>query len=243
LHLIASVQPSWLRAGLWAFVASTLLAACATPWYFRIDELKPTEISTHAPGPGGSFGTCLKEEPFLPFEPPVVPIPNHQVLVGYDNRFEPGTDPFPCNRIRNSVWRGYVKFPLEDYDSIISAFLLFDTMRSVELDRDLYPTVLFAKVPGDSYATRVGLPASNWTVVDVVSVRGRRPVEAHVTDLVNKWISGAQINEGFVIADDTEVSTASPSDLQRKNDARISWYANFRLRVLYNVRDNPRTPQ
>jgi hypothetical protein len=242
LYVIASVRPSSLRACLSALVASSLLAACATPWYFRIDELQPTEISTSAPGPGGSFGACLKEDPFLPFEPPVVPTPNQQVLVGYDNRFEPGTDPFPCHRIRNSVWRGYVKFPLEQYDSIVSAFLLFDTMRSVDLDRDLYPTVLFAKVPGDSYATRVGLSASNWTVGDEVPVRGRRPVEAHVTALVNKWISGAQINDGFVIADDTEVSTASPSQLARKNDAKISWYANFRLRVFYNVPDNPRTP-
>jgi hypothetical protein len=224
-------------------LAIALLAACATPWYFRIDEIHPSELSTSAPGPSGEFGACLEAQAFLPFQAPVVPLPGGQVLVGYDNRFEPGTEPFPCHRIRASLWRGYVTFPLDKYDSIISAFLLFDTVRSLDRYPDKNPQRMFASVPGESYATRVGMPGANFAIVDAVPVRGRLPVEAHVTDHVSQWISGAVANEGFVIANGDDVLPLSPTSLPRKNDAKISWYANFRLRVLYNVPDNPRTPQ
>jgi hypothetical protein len=69
-----------------------------------------------------------------------------------------------------------------------------------------------------------------------------RPVEVNVTSFVTQWIAGARPNAGFAIANQSDIQRMRYDVIPHDNDAQLTWYGNFRLRILYNVPDNPRTP-
>jgi len=220
------------------------VAGCATPWHFRIDELKPTFVSTVFPGPALQSGYCLSS----PKYPPLQYVATlDQAMVGYENFYDSGTAPLACQVYRATLARGLVKFSLEGYDTILSAILLFDTLRSVE-----GPTSqgMISRIPGTSFATRIGMAADEWfgtpsfPLIDEVRLGWKsHPVEVDITPYVGQWISGARVNYGLLLANDLELPPADADRLPKNNDVQISWFGNFRLRLLYNVPDNPRTPQ
>ncbi|HTP27287.1 MAG TPA: hypothetical protein VMK12_16750, partial [Anaeromyxobacteraceae bacterium] len=61
-----------------------------------------------------------------------------------------------------------------------------------------------------------------------------------VSSQVRAWLGGRS-NFGFIIGGPRP--TATSSSYPQDNDAQMSWYGNFRLRVLYNPAMNPRAPQ
>ena len=72
--------------------------------------------------------------------------------------------------------------------------------------------------------------------------RRARSVEVNVTSFVTQWITGTRPNAGFAIANQSDIQRMRYDVISHDNDAQLAWYGNFRLRVLYNVPDNPRTP-
>lgn len=224
-------------------IAVLALAACAggcaQPWYFRIDEVKPTQAYTRQVGANGGFGFCLSRPDVGSAD---LPAQEGQAIVGFDDYFAEGTPPFPCDEIRAVSVRAIVKFPLEKYDSVLSAFLMFDTIRSI----DRHAGMSLGTIPGKSYATRIGRadPSDSAKIIDEQGLGWRtHPVEVNVTSYLPAWLLNPQDNHGFIIADDRPVPRRDdPDAVPRDNDALLSWYGNFRLRILYNVPDNPRTP-
>lgn len=214
------------------------VAGCATPWYFRIDEIPADSARTTYIGPLAVKGLCLS----MPDVPEFAGnAPAGQAIVGFDHWHDPGTDPFPCAAARVALVRAVVHFPLDKYDSILSAFLLFDPVRSI--DRDGGRT--FGQVPAASYATRVGaaVAGDEFQMLDEVPLGWRtRPVEVNVTSFVTHWITDVRPNAGFTIANGSDVQRMRYDVIPHDNNAQLAWYGNFRLRVLYNVPDNPRTP-
>jgi hypothetical protein len=224
-----------------AICAAACVAACATPWRFRIDEIRPTLVSSIFPGPALQAGPyCLER---LKYPPLKYTGTADQAMVGYENYHDPGTNPFPCPVFRATVIRGTAQFDLAAYDSVLSAILLFDNLHSVD---DTGGGPVIGQSPGQSYATRIGMAddaSHRWTFTDEVSLGWKtRPVEVNVTPHVGKWLSGTP-NLGFVLANDLDVPPNDVHRLPTNNDAQITWYGNFRLRLFYNIPDNPRTSQ
>lgn len=62
-----------------------------------------------------------------------------------------------------------------------------------------------------------------------------------ISGQVRDWISKAHPNFGFVIGGPTGM--IDPSNPPENNDAKVSWYGNIRLHVIYNPTQNPRAPQ
>jgi hypothetical protein len=222
------------------------VAACATPWHFRIDELKPTYVSTVFPGPALQAGYCLSSPRYPPLQYNGSGTLD-EAMVGYENFYDPGTAPLACHVYRATLARGQVKFSIENYDSILSAILLFDTLRSVEGPT---PQGMISRLPGTSFATRIGMAADesfgppSFPLIDEVRLGWKsHPVEIDITSYVGQWVSGARMNNGLLLANDLELLPAVADRLPKNSDVQLSWYGNFRLRVLYNVPDNPRTPQ
>lgn len=219
---------------------SACLAGCAKPWYFRIDEVAPSDVRTTYVGATGGFGVCLSR-PDVP--PPSLDHAAGQAVVGFDDYYKAGTQPFPCHDIRAASVRAIVRFPLERYDSVLSAFLIFDTVRSIDRSNG----VSYGTIPGISYATRIGradVTNDEWVIDEQPLGWRTHPVEVNVTPYLPAWFANPQANHGFILADDRPVPHRDdPEAVPRDNDAKLSWYGNFRLRLLYNVPDNPRTPQ
>ena len=239
MSLIVHTRRSARGAGvLAALCAVMLVTSCKT---LRIDEVQPSSVSSVLPGPAIQDGYCLSRPPYPPLRYNGTA---DLAMVGFENYYDPGTKPFPCRLYRATVLRGVVQYPLEKYDSVLSAVLLFDTLHSVEGPT---PYGMIGQRPGKSFATRIGVAADSslglpyFPLIDEVRLGSGSPfVEVDVTGHVARWLSGTRVNAGFLLANDSDpVPDAKPDN----NDAQISWYGNFRLRLLYNVPDNPRTPQ
>ena len=52
-------------------------------------------------------------------------------MVGFDDFYEKGSDPFPCDDIRAALFRGGIRFDLGRFDVLTAATLTFDTARSI----------------------------------------------------------------------------------------------------------------
>src|SRR6185295_3062855 len=78
-------------------------------------DLHTVDQRTGTTGFAGSMGLCLSQG-----SPPPSPFSagSGQILVGFDDFFEPGTDPFPCNDIRVANFRGGAKFDLSSFKVI-----------------------------------------------------------------------------------------------------------------------------
>jgi hypothetical protein len=224
--------------GLGAVALAACVAGCNTPWYFRIDELHPSSVGTIRPNAVGAHGTCFSMPDVPSFD---VSAEAGQGIVGFHHFHDPGTSPLPCASFRVTLPRAHATFPLDKYDSILVAYLLFDTLRSI--DRDA--TATYSQIPGVSYGTRVGaaVPHDNIPILDPIPVGWRmHPVTVNVTPLVNDWITNARPNAGFIVANSEDLRRMLYDEAPHDNNAQLSWYGNFRLQILYNVPDNPRTP-
>lgn len=197
-------------------------------------DLTPTRRGQAGPGFAGTQGICIGADapPPTSFSPA-----SGQVMVGFDNFFNGGTF---CDRIRAQVFRGLIDFDVSQFDSIISANLIFDTQRSVERINE---TV--GQNPPKSFATTIGLgtpPITADMLFDTdAPLSGGPSFDVGVTSQVKSWVDGSHPNAGFVLAGPTEL--IDPNNIPENNEAKVSWYGNFRLRIVYNPAQNPRAPQ
>lgn len=221
------------------FLLALTLSGCdrCTPVTLKTIELQPGRIAQGTPGVRGSSGWCLSSgnPPASSFSPGP-----RQIIVGFDNFFEAGSDPFPCDDIRAVVFRGAVPFDVTQFDSVVTVELLFDAQSSIV--RNSGGTA--GTIPGVSHATTLGVatpPLTGQLLFDNdASLPGGSSFNIGVSGQVRDWIGGKP-NLGFVLAGPTGL--VNPSNPPENNDAKVTWYGNFRLRVVYNPALNPRAPQ
>jgi hypothetical protein len=198
-------------------------------------DLPVTSSPTGRSGLSGSKGFCI-----VAGQPPPSPFSAGpgQILVGFDDYFKKGTEPFPCDDVRNAIFRGGLLFNLGPFDSIVSASLLFDAAASVL--RQGGGSV--GTIPGKSFATTLGVAtqafSSKMLDDNVVSLGTSANTDIGVTSQVKDWIEKARPNFGFVVG-----GPRFAGGVFEDNDAQLTWYSNFRLRVVYNPAQNPRAPQ
>lgn len=218
---------------------SFLIQGCDGCPRLKTIDLPPANFVTSFSGFAGSFGFCTSAGhiPNTAFWPP----PSGQVQVGFDDYYQPGTNPFPCDDIRNLDFRAGVLFDLSQFDSVGVATLIFDTAGSV--DRSGGETI--GQNPPKSWATNLGLasvPFKKGLPDDNEVSLGPGPtLQIGVTDQVRDCVNHARPNNGFVISGPN--APASSGSRREDNDAKISWYRNFILRVTYAPSSNPRAPQ
>jgi hypothetical protein len=213
------------------------LAGCK-PVHLKTLDLTPSKLNTGETGSGGSEGWCFSQgnPPFSSFS-----AGPDQVLVGFDNFFKAGADPFPCNDLRATVFRGQVEFDVSKFDSIVSADLLFDTVGSVK--RESGETT--STSPPTSFATTLGMatsPVSDKFFFDnEVSLNAGPSFDIGVSNQVRDWLDKSHGNNGFVLAGPTGL--VDDNNLPENNKAEVSFYGNFKLRIVYNPDQNPKAPQ
>jgi hypothetical protein len=201
-------------------------------------DLKPIAQRTGTSGPMGSMGYCLSagDVPSSSFSPGT-----GQVMVGFDDFFRAGSDPFPCDDLRASVFRGGVLFDLAAFDVLATATFSFETARSIS--RANGETV--GSIPGQSVATTLGIATQAFTPTmpetGLMSMTAGPNVAVTVTGPVGDWATKAVPNFGFVIGGPTGL--VDNSNPPKNNNASLSWYQKFNLHILYNPALNPRAPQ
>ncbi len=157
-------------------------------------EIRPANMATGTSGMAGSFGDCFSAGE-VPPGPPFGNGPG-EVKVGFDDFYRPGTEPFPCNDIRNAIFRAGVRFDLSQFDVIVTADLLFDTIRSMTRTGNEFPPV--------SHATTLAVATQAFTshmlADNEAFLPGGPSINIGVTSQVRDWVSNNRPNFGFVIA-------------------------------------------
>jgi hypothetical protein len=159
-------------------------------------------------------------------------------MVGFDNRY---SSTFLCDELRALTFRGLIDFDVSQFDSIVSASLTFEAQRSIER---IHATT--GQVPPKSYANALGLaisPITRHLFYDTEApLIGSGPsINVAVTQQVKSWLDGSHANNGFVVAGPYDLP--SLSDYRENNEAKMTWYGNFKLRIVYKPASNPRAPQ
>jgi hypothetical protein len=158
------------------------------------------------------------------------------VVAGFENRWNPGADPFPCYEKIDHAYRGGVFFDLERLDAVAPSggFILSARLTFRELQR-----VAFLSDGGPPL--RSGRPCKNelmvataiWSISfnDLIPGDDVTPVpldgsakSIDVTRVVQWWRTGRYPNFGFVIR-------GSREDYARDNAACWSQYGDFKLHV------------
>jgi hypothetical protein len=217
-------------------VLSLFVLAGCHPATLKTIDLPSTSFQVGRNGFPAAKGSCLSvgNPPLSPFSPGA-----GEALVGFDDFFKPGAPPLPCDSIRVTVFRTGVLFDVTRFDSVAGASLLFDTSRSVVRTggNETDGATSVATVLGMGTMTfSSAMPYTNETAL----TPGSGPQNIGVSSQVRAWITHAQPNFGFVIAGPHDADQANPPS---DNDAGVSFYTNFRLRILYNPAQNPRAPQ
>jgi hypothetical protein len=162
-------------------------------------------------------------------------------MVGFDDYYKPGRQPFPCNDIRVAVFRAGVLFNLSAFDSVGLATLTFETLRSVS--RSNGETV--GQNPPKSFATTLSVatePFSSQMNADDDAILSAGPsFSIGVGGQVLDWTRRTRPNFGFVLWGPTD--HINENNAPENNDAQVSWYGRFALTVIYNPALNPRAPQ
>lgn len=215
------------------------LAGCGAT--LKTIDLQPAKVFPGALEAKGAQGVC--QGPGNP--PPITFFPGPgEVVGGFDDFYQPGLPPLPCNVFRDDVFRGGVMFDLSQFLAVVNAELLFDTDKSALR----FNGQTAFQQPANSWATELGmatLPFSQDPTLpqdnELGLLQAPGGVDANVSFQVRQWLSGTHANNGFVIWGPNDFPTANnhPTD----NNAEVSWYSNFRLRVTYDPSKNPNAPQ
>jgi hypothetical protein len=226
-------------AALTVLLTILLVIGClGCPVKLKTIDLTPTSVATGTSGVSGSTGFCISAgHP----PPSSFSVGNAQMMVGFDDFFKAGADPFPCDDVRAAVFRAGALFDVSPFDSIVSANLLFDTQKSVITIGIIRAT----QSPAKSQATKIGVGTKAFTTkmpdTNEASLPTGSSVNVGVSQQVRDWITKTVPNFGFVISGPRGL--VDPQNPPKDNDAQVSWYTNLRLRVVYNPAQNPRAPQ
>ncbi|HVF30852.1 MAG TPA: hypothetical protein VNA22_07775 [Pyrinomonadaceae bacterium] len=216
-------------------LCTLFLTSCTDPpTTLKTLDLTPSTLFVGRPMFGGKRGLCVNADPP---PPSTFSAGANQLMVGFDNFFSEGTF---CNRLRAQVFRGHVDFDVSQFDSIVSANIIFDTEGSVERI-----TETIGQNPAKSYATILGLatpPVTDKLLYDADVPLGNGPsFNFSVTSQVKSWLDGSHPRAGFVLAGPTDLPDAV--SFPENNEAKVSGYGNFKLRVVDKPSLNPRAPQ
>jgi hypothetical protein len=225
-----------LRRILVLAIAVGLTGCGTTPVTVKTLELHEVNFGTGTSGTAGSKGFCTSvgDIPPVEFSPG-----SGQIMVGMDDFFRPGTDPFPCDDLRVSNFRGGILFDVSQFDTIAAAKLIVDTVGFIS--RSNGETI--ASSPPTSVATMISMatqPFSPKMFADNDNPLPGGNISILVSDQVSDWVTKAHPNFGFVIWGPR--GPIGPGDPPEDNDARVSFYQNFRLDITYNPALNPRAP-
>ena len=218
-------------------ILSTLLLAGCDQVSLKTLELQPIDIVAKSAGAKGSKGVCVAQAdpPFSTFS-----AGPDQALVGFDNFYERGSAPLPCDDFRAQVFGSAIVFDPKDFYDIVSADFLFDTQSSVQRSNG----ETLGSSPPRSWATELGMATSHENSVEfdnAVPLPFGPSFAIGVSDQVRKWIDDSHTNLGFSINGPT--GPVDNNHIPENNDAKLSWYRNFRLRIVYNPKQNPNAPQ
>jgi hypothetical protein len=212
-----------------------LLSACAP---IKQIELRPQLVRTGIGGFGVSEGVCLS----VGSAPPLAFLPRFgEAMVGFDDYYDPGTNPFPCSTSRMAIYRSVVIFDLSQFDHIAAGSLTFFLSSSASRANGEFTR----SIPGlNSVATAWGpgtQAPSNDLPYDYFGDLGPGTNQKIPLDTaLSEWSSHTRANFGIVL---DAPRTVTPGDHPKDNDLQISWYDNFRLLITYNPKLNPRAPQ
>ena len=236
-----------------AIALGLLLAGCPrTPITLKTVALSPSQINgsyqywysqnawCSVPLPGqGLFLNGLGPEPLGPGE----------VYSGFEDIYNKGADPFPCEEQQQTLYRGQVAFDLGQFDSIVDATLNFDVAQSLAENggvNNQIPPVSNATTLGMSTGTSSGSNGPYfWNFDNPVSLPSCGPLikpncSVDVSTQARAWATNSHANFGFIL---TGPILDFPSNLPKDNNGNVSWYNDFQLKVIYNPAQNPRAPQ
>ena len=232
-----SRRNQWLEAGA-VFFSLVAMQGCqgCPPVTLKTLDLPAAAFTSGRSGPAGSKGVCFKVGDI---PPTAFSAGSGQILVGFDDYYSPGSGPLPCNDFRTAIFRGGLRFDLSPFDSIVSSDLLFDTAASVSRQNG----ESIGTIPGKSFATTLGVATMAFTpkmpADNDVSLGPGPAIAIGVTSQVKDWVGKVRPNFGFVVGG----PRTAGADPYEDNDAQVTWYSNFRLRVVYVPAQNPRAPQ
>src|SRR4030095_1512265 len=220
-----------------AVVLAVTFSGCDKPVHLKTLELDPTDIDNQGPGSKGSKGVCFSEA-----DPPLSTFSAGpgEAMVAFDNFFKAGSQPFPWGDFRAQVFRAAVVFDVKDFDSVVSADLVFDTTKSIV--RSNGETT--GSSPPKSFATLLGMVTSSSNGIEFdreVPFPAGPSFSIGVSSQVRDWVDGSHTNKGFSLTGPTGL--VDHNNIPENNDAKISWYKNFKLRIVYNPDQNPNAPQ
>jgi hypothetical protein len=195
------------------------------------------ECSTPLPGQG-LFTNGLGPEPVMPGE----------TTVGWEDIYNEGAQPFPCEEEQQTIYRGHVHFDVSQFDAVADAMLTYDVSHSENT------TAGTNEIPPNSYATTLGMSTGTrddgngpyfWDYDNDVTLAScgiliSPNCSLDVSKQMNQWTSQKHFNWGFILAG-PKFSTDDP--LPKDNNAQLTWYKNFKLVIMYNPALNPRAPQ
>jgi len=176
------------------------------------------------------------------------PVRAGETTVGWEDIYDEGAQPFPCEEEQQTIYRGHVQFDVSKFDAVVDATLTYDTSHSENT------TGGANEIPPNSYATTLGMSTGTrndgngpyfWDYDNDVTLAQcgfliTPNCSLDVSYEVNQWTSQKHFNWGFIIAG-PKFSTDNP--LPKDNNAQLTWYNHFQLVILYNPALNPRAPQ
>jgi hypothetical protein len=162
-----------------------------------------------------------------------------QILVGFENHWDPGTNPFPCWEKIDLAYRTAIKFDMGPLSGkkLWNATLTFTNQKTNAtaaapatcLSEIMYGVSDWSGatdlIQGDSYLdlpTGTNVNVSNPTV----HISNSTSYQIDVTDAVRGWLNGSRPNFGFVFRGPRE-------DYVKDNGQCGSFYGNIKLQVEY----------
>lgn len=225
------------------------LSGCPQPVTLKQVVLRPTMVDAASYYSSSQSGACDIPLPGqgLPLQGTgPEPLGSGEVYAGFEDLFQPGAQPIPCNRVQQTLYRGHVMFDFGQFAKVAAATLAF------RIDRSENATGGAPEAFPNSYATVMGMSTGQrngsngpyfWdydndaTFPACGSLTG---CSADISTQINQWLSGAHVNWGLIFAGPI---LSSPGNLPQDNNAQLTWYSGFTLTILYNPALNPNAPQ
>jgi hypothetical protein len=176
-------------------------------------------------------------------------LPPGEVYSGWEDIYNQGAQPLPCEQAQQTLYRGHVMFDLSQFTAIADATLTWNVVQSESTTGGPSP------IPALGYATTLGMstgqingsngpyywPYDNDVALPACNGALIQPnCSIDVSTQARLWATNQHSNYGFIIAGPI---LSSPGNLPHDNNAQLSWYGGFQLVVLYNPALNPNAPQ
>ena len=220
------------------FTLSLLFGAfsgCADNPPLKTLELKPVTLETAKwEGPGVQWGFWCNfytgANGIMPCDP--TPAPG-QTTIGFCDYYDGGTDPFPCVVHYDLYFVGRFTYDLSQFDSVAAATLIFDVVSGSQHQNPLKSNATTLGVATQAFLDfQSGIPFDNQ-----VDLNKGPHFEFDVSPQVHDWISHARPNFGFILAGPR---LTFPDNLPNDNNSALSAYSNFKIRIVYDPKLNPR---